>query len=218
MKAIFFDSDGVLVDTERLFFEVTRAAFESAGVALSSAQWARGYLGEGRRSRDIAGQLGMEPGRIADVIRQRDEAFWIRIDRGVPVFPGVAETLGRLARQFRLAVVTGASRPHFERVHSATGLRDFFETVVTCDDYERAKPDPQAYLTALDKLGLDAGECLAVEDSPRGAKAAVSAGLRCVVIPTSLTDGTLCPAECIFVDNVTRLPGLIATGSDFFRL
>ncbi|MBP1732740.1 MAG: HAD-superfamily hydrolase, subfamily variant 3 [Deltaproteobacteria bacterium] len=209
IQAILFDSDGVLVDTERLFFDATRTAFESAGVSLSDKQWARWYLGEGRGSREIAEMVGIPQPRIEAAIAERDKLFWARIDEGVPIMPGVEETIEGLAHYFRLAIVTGASRGHFDRVHASTGLRRFFQTVVTSEEYERAKPHPQAYLTAMERLGLNANEYLAVEDSPRGAAAAVAAGIRCVVIPTTLTDVVLCPAGCTFLDNMTHLLALL---------
>jgi HAD superfamily hydrolase (TIGR01509 family) len=213
-KAILFDSDGVLVDSERLFFEATRTAFEESGVTVYGGQWARWFLGEGRRSRDIAAMLGMAPAAIPATIQKRDEMFWSRVDQGVPLFPGVRETLDHLAAHFRLAVVTGASRQHYDRVHALNGLGGLFGAVVTSDDYEHAKPHPQAYLTALEMLGLAPDECLAVEDSPRGASAAVSAGIRCVIIPTCLTDVALCPAGCTILDNVAQLVELTASDKD----
>ncbi len=205
IKAILFDSDGVLVDTEQMFFDATRAVFESVGVVLSPAQWARWYLGEGRSSREIAKLLGISPSSIDDIIPKRNEMFWQSIDQGVPVFPGVKETLRHLADHFRLAIVTGASREHFERVHLSTGLAVFFECVITSDQYEIAKPSPQAYLTALQTLSLNPHECLAVEDSPRGAQAAVSAGIRCFIIPTDLTATALCPASCEILSDIAQL-------------
>ncbi|MCC6126146.1 MAG: HAD family phosphatase [Pirellulales bacterium] len=205
LQAILFDNDGVLVDTERLFFDATRAAFATVGVELGSAQWAKWYLAEGKRTREIARLLGVPPADVEPAIARRDEMFWESVDRGAPVFPGVEETLGRLAAHFRLGIVTGASRRHFDRVHSSTGLGDFFEFAVTCENERETKPNPRGYLTALGRLSLDARECLAVEDSPRGARAALSAGIPCVVIPTRLTDLALCPPHCKIIDDIAQL-------------
>lgn len=205
IKAIFFDSDGVLVDTERLFFEATRDAFQAEGLDLSQEQWARWFLSEGKRSREIATMLGMPSVRIEKVIENRFERFWSRVDQGVTVNPGILETLNQLAPIFRLAIVTGATQRHFDRVHQSTGLLHYFETVVTSDACEHVKPHPQAYQIALHRLGLKADECVAIEDSPRGATAAQAAGLRCFVLPTSLTDLTLCPEGCVILDQATQI-------------
>jgi HAD superfamily hydrolase (TIGR01509 family) len=205
IQAILFDSDGVLVDSERIFFEATRDAFEPAGASLSADAWARWYLAEGRRSREVAALIGIPSARVPETIARRDALFRDRIASGAPLRPGVAATVAGLARRFRLAVVTGAARMHYERVHSSSGLSGFFETVVTSDDCEHEKPHPQAYLTALRRLALPAGKCLAVEDSPRGAAAARAAGIRCCVVRTPLTEVSLCPPGCTILDHFTDL-------------
>lgn len=205
IEAILFDSDGVLVDTERLFFEATRKAFQSAGVMLSDRQWAVWYLSQGKSSREIARLLGLGAPNIEAAIARRNELFWDRVDQGVPLCSGAMETLRELALTFRLAVVTGASRSHYNRVHASSGLRDFFEVTVTSDEYEHVKPHPQAYLTAVQRLAVKPQHCLAIEDSPRGATAAIAAGIGCVVVPTGLTDITLCPPECLIIKDLTRL-------------
>ncbi|HAR96908.1 MAG TPA: HAD family phosphatase [Deltaproteobacteria bacterium] len=212
IEAILFDSDGVLVDTERLFFEATQEAFRSAGIMLSDKQWAVWYLSQGKSSREIAGLLGLAPPRVEATISRRNELFWHRVDQGVPLCSGVTDMLRELAPAFRLAVVTGASQSHYNRVHASSRLQDFFEVTVTSDEYEHVKPHPQAYLLAMQKLALEPEQCLAIEDSPRGATAAIAAGIRCVVIPTSLTDITLCPPECTIVDDLTRLTHYLKRG------
>jgi HAD superfamily hydrolase (TIGR01509 family) len=210
LKAILFDSDGILVDTERVYFEATRLAFEAAGVTLSSEIWAKWYLGKSKGSRKLAERLGVAPLLIDKVLDRRELLFWTEIDQEVPVFPGVSETLSQLSGLFRLAVVTGAPRARFERVHASTRLLHYFEISVTRDESGEPKPDPLPYLTALKMLGLKAEECLAVEDSPRGAESAIAAGIKCCIIPTSLTDLTLCPPECRLLQNITQLPDFCA--------
>jgi beta-phosphoglucomutase-like phosphatase (HAD superfamily) len=209
IRAVLFDSDGVLVDTERLFFAATREVFAEEGVALSAEQWAVWFLSEGLRTRVIAGRLGMEASRVDAAVDRRDARFWERVELGVPVFPGVRAALERLSRRYRLGVVTGATRPHFERVHRGTGLLGLFEGSVTGDECERVKPHPEAYLKALDRLGLGPEACVAVEDSPRGAAAAVAAGLSCYVVPTPLTDRSRCPAGCVFAEGVPHVAELL---------
>ncbi len=208
IKAVLFDSDGVLVDSERIFFDATRKAFAQAGAAIDGRIWARWYLSEGRHSAEIARELGISESRIEEVIRQRNADFHDRISRGVPVMPGVPDVLERLRDQYRLAVVTGADREHFDLVHRTTGLVGYFETVVTRDDCREVKPAPEAYLTVLDRLALQPEECLAVEDSPRGAVAAVSAGIMCTVFRTALTNVFLCPPQCTVIDDLSEVPVL----------
>jgi HAD superfamily hydrolase (TIGR01509 family) len=192
VEAVLFDNDGVLVDTEAAFFEVTREAFAGEGVILTPRHWARTYLGEGRTSRDIAKSLGVPGKRIGAMVDERNRVWRKRMEAGVPLRPGVLETLEALHKKVRMAVVTGSPREQFDLVHRFSGLLDFFEAVLTEDDFERSKPHPDAYLAALQRLGLPTDRCLAVEDSPRGLASATSAGLLCVLVPTELTDLEMC--------------------------
>ncbi len=209
LKAVLFDSDGVLVDTERLFFEATRDAFAAAGIDLRVEDWARCYLAEGMRSPQIAALLGLPDAGIEETIRLRDERFQALLEEGPPVMPGVRKTLTTLRNRVRLILVTGASRSHVELAHRVSGCLPYFEIVVTRDDFKRPKPHPDAYLTALRQSGLEAEDCLAVEDSPRGAAAAIAAGIRCLVIPTALTDIRLCPPAVEAISSLARVAEIV---------
>jgi HAD superfamily hydrolase (TIGR01509 family) len=105
------------------------------------------------------------------------------------VIPGVADIVPELARRYRLAIVTSSEPGPFARTHARTGLLEHFELVLAQGDYARAKPEPDPYLRAVERLGLDPDRCLVIEDSERGLRAAKAAGLRCWVIPSRLTAG-----------------------------
>jgi HAD superfamily hydrolase (TIGR01509 family) len=209
MKAVFFDSDGVLVDTERLFYEATRDAFAAAGVDLPPEVWARLYLAEGNKSPKIAALLGMPADRINETIRLRDDRFQDRLEEGPAALPGVLEALARLKPRVRLLLVTGAARRHIDLAHRVSGCLPYFEDIVTQDDFERPKPHPDAYFKALERAELDPAEAIAIEDSPRGAKSAVAAGLRCLIVPTPLTTVSLCPPEAEIVPTLAAAVALI---------
>lgn len=212
VKAVFFDSDGVLIDTERMFFEETRDAFAAAGIDLPLEIWARLYLAESRPSPQIAGLLGLPAARIAETIARRDERFRERLECGPAALPGAREALARLQPHVRLIMVTGAGRRHVDLAHRFSDCLPFFEDIVTQDDFDRPKPYPDAYLTALARAGLDAADGLAVEDSPRGAKAALAAGLRCLIVPTALTITELCPPEAEIVPTLARVVDIVLDG------
>ena len=100
-------------------------------------------------------------------------------------------------------------REQFDEVHRFTGLRDFFETVLTSDDYERSKPHPDSYVSALRAMDLPAGRCIAVEDSPRGVASARAAGLRCILVPTELTDLTMCREADFTVEDISGVVSIV---------
>lgn len=194
IEAVLWDNDGILVDTETLFFEVTREFFAAAGLDLSRERWVKSYLGEGSSSREIARSLGLPDERAVPMLEERNEAYRRRLARGVPVRPGVRETLETLRGRVRQALVTSSPRDQIDLIHRSTGLLGFFECLVTSDDCARIKPAPDPYLAAMDRLGLSPERCLAVEDSARGVAAARAAGIRCLVVPHELTDREGCAA------------------------
>lgn len=104
---------------------------------------------------------------------------------------GVAELLTALVARLRMGVVTSSTAEHFyiihQRLDQRLDLRRHFEFVLTPDCYSHSKPSPEPYLLAPERLGLDAADCLVVEDSPRGLQAATAAGLRCIVLRHRLT-------------------------------
>jgi len=186
-EAVLFDNDGVLVDTETLFFETTRSAFRGLGLDLTPETWGPRYLAEGKSSHEILVSLGADPKGIDAVLAQRNHQYRRNLQQPPPLRPQVRETLGRLRGSVKLAIVTGCSRELLELAHAGSNLLGCFDAIITSDDCSEAKPHPEPYLTAIRKLGVDAGHSIAVEDSPRGLASASAAGIPCVVVPTELT-------------------------------
>ncbi|MBN2320051.1 MAG: HAD family phosphatase [Acidobacteria bacterium] len=188
VQAVLWDNDGILVDSEFVFYEVTRVAFAELGLELTKDIWGLQYLGEGKSSRRIAGEMGADPAELKHVLDDRNARYReILKDNPPPVRSQVPETLAKLSGRVKLGIVTGSHRDQFHHMHRSSGLPDMFDVIVTGDDYKEPKPDPGLYLAALEALDLPAGECIAVEDTKRGLLAAVNAGIACVVVPTELT-------------------------------
>ena len=210
VEAILWDNDGVLVDTEGLFFAVTRDALARAQVALTREVFLDFVMGSGRTVFELAEARGWTPDNVAALRRERDAAYADLLRNGPSLaIDGIAETLQALHGRARMAIVTTSSREHFELAHRHTGLRRFFEVVVAREDYEQSKPHPEPYLTALRRLGLHPGRCVAIEDSERGLTAATHAGLRCIVVPNELTRGcAFVGASAVLADSRAILAAL----------
>jgi HAD superfamily hydrolase (TIGR01509 family) len=188
LEAIFFDNDGVLVDTEHLYFAASRATLAEVGVTLEEADFVDVSLRQGRSVFDLVRDRFDEAG--VEALRQRRNARYADLLRaGVPPLDGVPGLLAALHGRARLAVVTSSNPEHFAVIHAGTGLLRFFDFAVTNGDYARSKPHPDAYLAALARAGCAAHEAVAIEDSERGLAAARAAGLRCIVVPRGLTRG-----------------------------
>lgn len=187
VEAILWDNDGVLVDTEPLFFESTRRTLARVGIELSLEQFLVLSMRQGRSAFKLAAERGWAEPQIAELKRERDALYSEMLRRQTQVLPGVPETLSGLQGRVRMAVVTSSQRQHFDVAHANLGLTGYFEFVLAREDYGEAKPSPESYLLALHRLGMKAESCVAVEDSERGLAAARAARLRCLVIPNDLT-------------------------------
>jgi HAD superfamily hydrolase (TIGR01509 family) len=183
LEWIFWDNDGVLVDTEDLYFQASAELLRETGVELSREQFVEISLRRGESVFDLA--EGDKP--YLDSLRQRRNRRYAELlAQGVAPIAGVPETLRALHGRFRMAIVTSSHRDHFDLIHQTTGLRGYFDFILTREDYRHTKPHPEPYLTALARSTGDPARCLVVEDSQRGLEAAVAAGLRCLVIPGDL--------------------------------
>lgn len=187
MKAILWDNDGVLVDTEHLYFEATRDALERLGVPLSLGHYRDLSLTQGRSCFDLARDAGVADDAIERERLQRDAAYHARVRAGVELIDGVHETLSALHGRVPMAIVTSSRPENLHAAHRHHGLDVFFELVVASGDYARSKPHPDPYLAGARRLGVAPEDCVVVEDSERGLASAVAAGMRCLVIPNALT-------------------------------
>jgi HAD superfamily hydrolase (TIGR01509 family) len=209
IQAVLWDNDGVLVDSERLFFETTRAAFAQLGLELTREIWGRQYLGEGKTSRQIAAMLGSDPERAAKAMEERNEKYLQVIGQSVPLRPKVRETLGALHGRVKMAIVTGCHRHQLKLMHATSGLLDLFDATVTGDECPNPKPHPELYLAGLKLLGVSASRSVAIEDSPRGLASASAAGVSCLVVPTDLTRDLEFPGALALEEDVSGILGYL---------
>jgi len=168
IEAILWDNDGILVDTERLFFESTRRILATIGIQLTSERFLELSMRQGRSAFDLATESGWQREQVTNLKRQRDLVYSKMLRKETRILPGVAETLKTLHGHTRMAVVTSSQRQHFDVMHANLGLVRYFEFVLAREDYGKTKPDPESYLLALERLGIKAPNCVAVEDSERG--------------------------------------------------
>ncbi|MFD1934132.1 MULTISPECIES: HAD family hydrolase [Nonomuraea] len=183
MRPVIFDLDGVLVDSEPVWEEVRRAFVAEHGgtwlpetqsrlMGMSTGEWAA-YLAE----------LGVRlpPREIASGVVERMAE---RYRHGVPLMPGAKEAVARLAEHRRpLGLASSSPRALIDVVLDATGLAAFFTATVSTEEVARGKPAPDGYLEAAGRMGVDPGDCVAVEDSSNGLRSAAAAGMRVIAVP-----------------------------------
>jgi HAD superfamily hydrolase (TIGR01509 family) len=209
LKAIFWDNDGILVDTEELYFEATRAVLESAGVRIEAAEYLDYSLRQGRSLFDLLRERLDEAG-IEALRAARNERYAALLRAGVPPCDGIERLLAALHGRVTMGVVTSSNPEHFEIVHRSTGLLRYFDFALTNRDYPRTKPHPDGYLAALARCGHPPEACLAIEDSERGVAAATAAGIRCIAVPRGLTVGSEFRGAYRVLDRISELGPLLA--------
>ncbi|MDD5099931.1 MAG: HAD family phosphatase [Syntrophales bacterium] len=209
IRAIFWDNDGVLVDTEKLYFQATRELLQKAGVELTEALFRRISLQEGRSAFDLALEKGVSQKQIDRLHEERNRRYTELVEEGVRILDGVEETLAKLSGRVLQAIVTSSRRAHFDAIHAGTGLRSHFDFILTREDYLLSKPDPEPYRLAVTRSGFRPEECLVVEDSERGLRAAFAAGIRCIVVPNDLTRGGAFAGAWRVLPSCREIPGEI---------
>jgi HAD superfamily hydrolase (TIGR01509 family) len=199
VRALVFDFDGLILDTEGPVFTAWSETYEQHGQRLSAEFWSS-IIGYGDDAFDPMGDLERLVGRPLDrdavqaARRQRQRDLTVALD----ILPGVREWRQEaIARGVRLGVASSSSRGwvagHLERL----GL-DGWGCIRCADDVARTKPAPDLYRAVLDCLGVPPDQALAVEDSGAGVQAAKAAGLYCVAVPSSMTSGhDFAPADLI---------------------
>jgi HAD superfamily hydrolase (TIGR01509 family) len=206
IEALLWDNDGVLIDTEGLFFEATRGVLMNVGIKLTQEVYAKYALQQGWSCFDLAAARGLNASQISELRAERDRLYSALLADGPGPIEDVCETLTLLRRRFRMAVVTTSKAEHFQLMHRRSGLLEFFEFAITREDYQRSKPDPEPYIAALKRLQLSAEQCVAIEDSERGLVAAKAAGLRCIVIPSGMTRGAKFDGAAALLASVAAVP------------
>lgn len=208
LRAVFWDNDGILVDTEELYFDATSAVLAEAGFPIDVETFIDLGLRQGRSAFEVVREaLGdSEVERLRGV---RNARYAERLMLGVPPLDGIEAVLAALHGRVAMGVVTSSNPDHFELIHRDTGLLRYFDFVLTNVDYAHTKPHPAPYLAALARARLLPQQCIAIEDSERGLAAARAAGLRCIVIPRGLTRGCNFDGAYRVLDDTSELQSVL---------
>jgi len=185
-RAVIFDLDGLLLDSEQIQLDCMQAAAAETGQVLST-ELLHSLIGrsEALNYRYLCAQLGQH---ATDALLDRANACYNRqVNAGLRHRPGVSELLDSLIDyQLPRAVATSSQRPAALNKLERAGLLHYFSAVATSSDVALAKPAPDVYLLAAQKLDVQPAYCLALEDSPTGVQAALAAGMSVIQVPDLL--------------------------------
>jgi HAD superfamily hydrolase (TIGR01509 family) len=208
-RFILWDHDGVLVDTERWYFAATRDVLQRLEVELSQATYLD-LMTRGQSCWDLARGKGLPPEVISRHKGMRDSLYQEYLRTKEIEVDGVSDVLATLAESFEMAVVTTARREDFELIHRSRSLLGFFQFVLTIEDYSRPKPEPDPYLAALERFGARPDQAVVIEDSARGLRSALRAGLDCLVVRSEFTASQDFSDAWRVADSIRQVPEILA--------
>jgi len=189
IKAIIFDFDGTIIDTETAWYVAFREAYKKHGVELTLEQYSQ-CIGTSLHSFNPYEYLMTELGLPIDreQFRQEVQAHHSALMEKESMKPGIMAYLeAAKAAGLRIGLASSSKRAWVTKYLRQLNIESYFECIRTADDVARVKPDPELYLQVLEALGVRGEEAVAVEDSPNGAKAAAAAGMYRVVVPNAIT-------------------------------
>jgi HAD superfamily hydrolase (TIGR01509 family) len=208
IRALILDFDGLILETEGPSYQTWEEVYHSFGLSLPFSIWSTiigTTQGEFDPQRELQKQVkGEVDWKAVEARRQAAENALLEAQA---ILPGVEQYLSDAKRLgITLGVASSSSSEWVTRHLSRLGLSGCFDCVCTADDVERVKPDPELYLTALERLGIRSDEAIAFEDSPLGIQAAKRAGLFCVVVPTLLTRQLSLQQADYRMESLSELP------------
>lgn len=182
-RAVIFDMDGLLLDTELIWHRTEVALFQRHGGAFGWDDKMR-VIGTdfAFTGRYFAERLGLPPEAGPGLVEEMAAIMRDELRREVDHRPGAVELVARLRGRTRLALASNSTRDLVDAALATAGVGDAFEVIVTSDDVERPKPAPDLYRLACERLGVSPAEALALEDSASGIAAAKAAGLTCYAV------------------------------------
>ena len=183
IRAVVFDLDGVLLDSEQVWDEVREQLTREGGgrwhekaqrdmMGMSSREWSQ-YM------HDELGLADSPEAISAEVVRRMEERYRSRL----PLIDGARQAVERLAGRWPLGLASSSNREVIDLVLEVSGLAQFFRVTVSSEEVARGKPAPDVYLEAARRLEVRPEGCVAIEDSENGIRSAKAAGMRVVAIP-----------------------------------
>jgi beta-phosphoglucomutase len=203
LDAVIFDFDGIIVDTEPLHYRAFQEVLAPLGLGYSWQDYLDRYIGFDDRDalRNVFSSVGkaLADGELVKLVEEKGAAFQRIIASGVvDPYPGVDELLRALSGRIPLALCSGALPSDIGPILMRLGITGIFDVIVTAADVQSSKPDPESYSLAVARLkeahpdrGINAENCLAIEDTPAGIASARGAGLKVLAVANSYPEGEL---------------------------
>lgn len=178
IKCILFDSDGVVADTDSIYFEINSELIRQYGIEHTREDYIRYSFLSDLGSAGFLRQNHIED--IAGFKNERNRRFIQTVKNGQSVTSSTVSEIAELSKKYKIGIVTNASQEVFTAVYEKSGLLESLDLIITREKYDNSKPDPDCYLKVIQESNIPSDQIVAIEDSPRGIAAARSAGLKTV--------------------------------------
>jgi len=188
IKAVLFDHDGTIADSEFAHFEMWREVLNKYKVILSHEEYTSQYAGipTTTNAKTMVENYSLNVESTVLVLAKSNATNEYLAKQAFPLMKGAFESIRYVYEQgFTIGVVTGAGREGVENTLKNHGLEKYVSVVVSGDDVEHSKPAPDCYLLAMEKLGLQSLDCLAIEDTYNGSLSAIRANIKCIGVSPS---------------------------------
>ena len=209
IKALIFDFDGLIMDTESPAVDGWKAIYAEYGVEFPMQAWITAVVGVDAANFDAAAHLAALTGLSLDqeALRSRALTYRLQVQSTLPALPGVNDYI-KTARRLglRLAVASSSYRARLDGYLHQLGLFDEFDLILCREDVLHIKPAPDLFLKTLDVLKLRKDEALILEDSPNGVLAANRAGVRVVAVPNPITAHASLAGASLLLPSLADLP------------
>lgn len=207
VKAIIFDCDGVIANTEPLHFQALRKTLGDENISLTQSEYYQEYLAFDDRGCFIKAfaknTKTISRQKIVELILRKADYFEPILQDNLQIFPGVTDFIKQAARKYPLAIASGARRKEIEAILLHAGLTDYFHFIVSTEDVINGKPHPESFLKACELLNgvgketIKPQNCLVIEDSIYGVEAALAANMLCVAVTNSYAKDSLSKANLV---------------------
>lgn len=185
-KYILFDNDGVLVETEKWYFEANVKALRELNITLELDVYLE-IMARGGTAWELAFDKGISK-EIVDKKRFQRDIYYQNFLRTEDIeIPGVKDVLSELSKDYEMAIITTSRRVDFDLIHEKRGIVDFMDFTLCVEEYKRAKPYPDPYLAGIKRFNASKEESIIVEDSQRGLSSAFNAKIDCIIVYNEFT-------------------------------
>ena len=208
-KYILWDHDGVLVSTEEWYFEANKKALHEIGIDITKENYMY-YMQNGISVWSIPKEQGISMEKITIQKNKRNEYYQHYLQTENIEIPGVMDVLKILKRSFSMAIITTSKKQDFAIIHKDRNMLQYMDFYLASGDYERAKPYPDPYLAGMHKYHALPDECIIIEDSARGLKSALSAGIDCIIIKHDFTKTHDFTGAKSIISNIEELPSVLS--------